>query len=109
MVDYDFYVNTYLGNAIPEQAFPAAAARAAAVLEGYGRRYRVEAPGPDSLAFATCAMAEVIHSYGNSRFVESASVGSVSVRYGNTGTGALDRELYNKARIYLDITRGVSG
>lgn len=107
MVDYDFYVNTYLGSAIPEPAFPAAAARAAAVLEGYERRYRVESPGPDSRALALCAMAEVIHSYGNSRFVESATVGSVSVRYGNAGAGQLERELYQKAGIYLEIQRGV--
>ena len=107
MVDYDFYVNTYLGSAIPESAFPAAAARAAAVLEGYERRYTVECPGEDSRRMALCAMAEVIHNYGNSRFVESATVGSLSVRYGSTGTGELERELYKKAGIYLDICRGV--
>jgi len=108
MVDYDFYVNTYLGSTIPEQAFPTAAARAAAVLEGYERCYRVECPGPDSRAMALCSMAEVIHSYGNSRFVESATVGSVSVRYGSHGTGELERELYRRAGIYLEIRRGVS-
>ena len=107
MVDYDFYVNTYLGSAIPESAFPTAAARAAAVLEGYERRYRVESPGPDSRRMALCAMAEVIHSYGSSRFVESATVGSLSVRYGSAGTGELERMLYKKAGIYLDIQRGV--
>lgn len=109
MVDYDFYVNTYLGSAIPGSAFPAAAARAAAVLEGYERRWQVDCPGPDSRAMAMCAMAEVLYSYGSSRFVESASVGSVSVRYGSPNTGHLERELYRKAGIYLDIRRGVEG
>lgn len=107
MVDYDFYLNVYLGSAIPESAFPAAAARAAAVLESFERRYQVQCPGIESRRMALCAMAEVLHSYGNSRFVESASVGSVSVRYGNNGTGQLERELYKKAGIYLDIQRGV--
>lgn len=107
MVDYDFYANVYLGSAIPEPAFPAAAARAAAVLEGYERRYRVQCPGFDSRRMALCAMAEMIHNYGSHRFVESATVGSLSVRYGSGGTGELERQLYKKAGIYLDIKRGV--
>ncbi len=107
MVDYDFYSNTYLGSTVPEKAFPAAAARAAAVLEDYERRYRVECPGPDSRRMALCAMAEVIHGYGNSRFLGSATVGSVSVRFDSGGTRELARELYRKAGIYLDIRRGV--
>ena len=107
MVDYDFYINTYLGSAIPEKNFPAAAARAAAVREGYERRCRVQCPGPDSRRMALCAMAEVIYSYGTSRFVDSATVGSVSVRYNSRGGVALEKELRQKAGIYLDILRGV--
>lgn len=107
MVDYDFYVNTYLGSTIDEKAFPAAAARAAAVLEKYERCCRVSCPGPDSRGMALCAMAEVIHRYGSSRFVDSATVGSVSVRYNSRGSAQLEKELYRKAGIYLDIRRGV--
>lgn len=107
MVDYDFYINTYLGSAIDEKNFPAAAARAAAVLEGYERRCRVRCPGPDSRRLAVCAMAEVIHQYGVGRFVDSASIGSVSVKYNSRGGGNLERELMQKAGIYLDILRGV--
>ena len=107
MVDYDFYCNTYLGSTVPEKAFPAAAARAAAVLEDYERRYRVSCPGPDSRRMALCAMAEVIHGYGSSRFLGSATVGSVSVRFDSGGAKELSRELYRKAGIYLDIRRGV--
>ena len=106
MVDYDFYINTYLGSTIDEKSFPAAAARAAAVLEGYERCCRVHCPGPDSRRMALCAMAEVIHSYGQSRFVDSASIGSVSVRWGSRGGHALEQELLRKAGIYLDILRG---
>ena len=107
MVDYDFYINTYLGSTIDEKSFPAAAARAAAVLEGYERCCRVRCPGPDSRRLAICAMAEVIHSYGASRFVDAASIGSVSVRYNSRGSRQLEQELYRKAGIYLDIGRGV--
>lgn len=107
MVDYDFYINTYLGSVIDEKNFPAAAARAAAVLEGYERHCRVQCPGPDSRRLAICAMAEVIFQYGVGRLVDSASIGSVSVRWGNRGSRELERALLNKAGIYLDILRGV--
>lgn len=109
MVTYDFYINTYLGSTIDEKSFPAAAARAAAVLEGYERCCRVSSPGQDSRRMAICAMAEVIHQYGASRFVDSASIGSVSVRYNSRGGRELERELLRKAGIYLDILRGVAG
>ena len=52
MVDYDFYINTYLGSAIDEKNFPAAAARAAAVLEGYQRHCRVQCPGSSATVWA---------------------------------------------------------
>ena len=109
MVTYDFYINTYLGSAIDEKSFPAAAARAAAVLEGYERCCRVRCSGHDSRGMAICAMAEAIHQYGASRFVDSASVGSVSVRYNSRGGRELERELLRRAGIYLDIYRGVEG
>lgn len=107
MVDYDFYINTYLGSAIDEKNFPAAAARAAAVLEGYERRCRVHCPGPDSKRLAICAMAEVIFQYGIGRLVESANIGNVSVRYDSRGGQSLERALMQKASIYLDVLRGV--
>lgn len=107
MVDYDFYINTYLGSAIDEKNFPAAAARAAAVLEGYERHCRVQCPGPDSRRLAICAMAEVIHRYGIGRLVDSAGIGSVSVKYYSPGGRELERRLLQKAGIYLDILRGV--
>ena len=98
---------TFTAHGVRTKAFPAAAARAAAVLEDYERRYRVSCPGPDSRRMALCAMAEVIHGYGSSRFLGSATVGSVSVRFDSGGAKELSRELYRKAGIYLDIRRGV--
>lgn len=107
MVDYDFYINTYLGSAIDEKNFPAAVARAVAVLEGYQRHCRVQCPGPDSRRLAICAMAEVLYQYGIGRLVDSASIGSVSVKYSSRGGKELERQLFQKAGIYLDILRGV--
>ena len=111
MVDYDFYVNTYLGSTIPEKAFPGMAARAGAALERFQRIYAVVQNGEDSRNMALCAMAESI--YANQRRssgVTSASVGNVAVRYEHSESTdkALWRELYQKAGIYLDIYRGVS-
>ena len=42
MVSYDFYVHTYMGSQVPEQAFTAAAARAREVLDYLCRVCRVE-------------------------------------------------------------------
>ena len=110
MVSYDFYVNTYLGSAIPEKAFAGAAARAARALEKFKRIYRVESSGTESEAMAVCAMAEAVHSFSGRRSgVTSATVGGVSVRYDSSAPEkALDRILYQKAAIFLDIYRGRS-
>lgn len=110
MADYDFYVNTYLGSAIPEKAFAGLAAQAGAVLERFRRIYRVEASGEDSVKMAVCAMAETLYAYRKrSSGVTAETVGGVSVRYenGETADKSLARELYRKAAIYLDIRRGV--
>lgn len=104
MVDYDFYVNTYLGSAIGEKAFPAAAARAEAELTRFKRSFRVESPGPDSEKMAVCAMAEVLQNTAKSRSVRSASVGGVSVSYKES---SLAGELYRAAAVYLTFYRGV--
>ena len=102
MVSYDFYSNTYLGSAVPEQAFPGAAARAGEVLQQLCRLCRVEG-GEEAKAMAVCAMAEVIYAQSGRENVISSSVGQVSVRYADRD---LKDQLYRKAGIYLDIYRG---
>ncbi len=110
MVDYSFYENDYLGSAIPDREFSGMAAQAQAVLSRFRRMYRVESPGPDGEKMAICAMAETLYarSQRNSG-VSAATIGSVSVRYDQSGDGsrALMAELYEQASIYLDIYRGV--
>jgi hypothetical protein len=110
MVDYEFYVNHYLGSVIPEKAFPASASQAEAALERFCRIYRVSDSGEESRRMAVCAMAEAVYTASRRRSgVTAASTGSISVRYenGESPDKALWRELYQRACIYLDIYRGV--
>ncbi len=107
MIDYDFYVNSYLGSAIPEKSFSGVALRADDALKAIRRRYRVVVADEISEKMALCAMAETLYSHsGRKAGVSSATVGGVSVRYENSGS--LHKELLQQARIYLDIYRGAA-
>ena len=109
MVDFDFYCGCYLGSRIPQKAFPEMASRAQAALDRFKGIYRVVSSGPEAEKMALCAMAEAVYGAKQNRSgVASATVGSVSVRYEDSGSRnrALWRELYEQASIYLDIYRG---
>ena len=105
MVKYEFYVNQYMGSAIPEKAFSGMAAHAEQVLTRFKQAYRVKSSGQEAESMAICAMAETLWQNRN-KGLASANIGSVSVRY-ETDRNALRRELYEKACFYLDIYRGV--
>ena len=110
MADFSFYKDVFLGEVIPEKAFASLAQRARDVLESFERTYQVAVCGEDSYRMAICAMAETLYAFRKrGAGVTAASVGEVSVRYegGDNAYGSLQRELYRKASIYLDITRGV--
>ena len=99
MVDYEFYVNDYLGSAIPEKVFSGVAAQARHWLECFKSKYRVVSSGWSADNMAICAMAESLWSRGR---------GELSFSGSKTGERqSLSRELYEKASIYLDIYRGV--
>lgn len=105
MIDYDFYVNSYLGSAIPEKSFSGVAARAADALGEIRRKYRVVIRDSVSEKMALCAMAETLYAQSCRKAgVTSATVGGVSVRY-ESGAAA-QKQLLQQARIYLDIYRG---
>lgn len=106
MVDYEFYVNQYLGSAIPEKAFSGLAVQAQGFLDRLKRVCRVESSGKEAECMALCSMAEALWA-GRNKGLASASVGSVALRYNQEKT-TLQRQLYEKAGIYLDIYRGVS-
>ena len=110
MADYAFYTDVYMGSRIPEKAFSGMALRAKEALERFQRIYRVSVPGEDSYKMAICAMAESLYAYSKHRGgVTAASVGEVNVRYDSSDRAGrqLQRELYEKASVYLDICRGV--
>ena len=110
MADFAFYTDVYLGSRIPEKTFPGMVLRAKEALERFQRIYRVTVPGEDSCKMALCAMAESLYAYEKHRGgVTGAAVGQVSVRYEDSRLSGrtLQRELYEKASIYLDICRGV--
>lgn len=107
MIDYDFYTNTYLGSVIPEKAFPAAVKRAQEALEQFRRSYQVAQTDGVSEKMAICAMAETVYGFaGRKAGVTATTVGDVSVRY-DSRVWDLRQQLLEKARIYLDIYRGV--
>ena len=99
MPGYGYYTEVYGGSKIPETAFHCFMTRATQALQAMEGHYRIEG---DQTArnLALCAMAEVLCDDGP---VTAATVGSVSVRYGLPSS-----PLYQAARRYLQIYRGVS-
>lgn len=114
---YGFYRDRYHGTALTREEFREAAARAADVLHGYERAYRV-AGSEENRAMAICAMAEVIS------YFDAAQNGQGGLRYAKVGTvsvsgkgiysqvdispKAQERELYRAAGRYLTICRAVA-
>ena len=103
MVTYQFYTDEFLGEAIPEKAFPAMLARAQEALSRYEKNYTVSGEAV-SRSMALCAMAEAMYEYESRRGIREQTVGSVRVRYEDNWS--LCRCLYEKAATYLDIYRG---
>ena len=105
MVDYDFYVHTYLGSLVPEKAFCSLAARAGAQLASFERDFAVTG-GEDARRFALCAMTEVLYAGHHRGELRSASVGGVQISYQDARP--LKQRLLVAARTYLEIYRGAS-
>ena len=117
MVPYDFYTNTYHGSAVTPEEWNQLATRAQSQLDKYKRIYTVTPPEETSEAMAVCAMVDALAYFvaaqNGTGAPVSASIGSVSVSYGNAGNAvdvspkAQERELYRCAYQYLQINRGV--
>ena len=88
MPDYAYYRETYLGEDIPEAAFPRCIRRAAAELARMRDVYDV-APRPgldpcEAEAMALCAIADAVYEFDQedeARGLSSMTVGSVSESY----------------------------
>lgn len=74
--DYAYYTADYLGDAIPEDAFPRAALRASAKIDamthGKATAYALARPKDSALQSATCAVADVLYA------AEKASKGATN-------------------------------
>ena len=96
MVDYKYYVDTYMGNAIAEADFPRLSARAEAYLAG-----TLEADSSaDGYKSAVCSVAEAWQENEEGGEVQSQSVGNWSKTYATQGKSAA-RRLLDAARFYL--------
>ncbi len=117
MITYDFYTGTYLGSSITAEEWPTFVARAQDQLNKYRRIYTVVAPDKNAEAMAVCAMADTLNFFVKAQSgtgaIASASIGSVSVNYGNATSSidlspkAQEKEMYRCACTYLEIYRGV--
>lgn len=117
MIDYEFYTDTYHGCSISADEWQQLESRAEDQLKRYKRIYTVTAPETTAEPMAICAMADALAYFNAAQngtgAVQSASIGSVSVSYGNTAAAVdmtpkgQERELLRCARLYLDIYRGV--
>ena len=105
MVDYEFYVHTYLGSFVPEKAFHRLAARAQEQLASFERDFQVTG-GTDARHLALCAMIDVLYAGQHRGELRSANVGGVQISYDDRRP--LQQRLLIAARTYLEIYRGVS-
>lgn len=99
MVDYDYYINTYLGGLILSDDFPRLAARASAYLNTISSA--AEHPDDEAVKMATCAAAEAWQRNEEGGEIVSQSVGSWSRTYASSGKSK-ESALLEAARLYLD-------
>lgn len=121
MVNFQFYRGTYGGSSISQESWTYYAQKALTKLKQYTRDYVVTVPedSPDADKMAVCAMADIYATYdaigsGSAGPVSSLKTGEISVSYA-VNVSAIDlsekgqaRALYEAARQYLDIYRGVN-
>lgn len=117
MVNYEFYITQYAGSAVTKEEWHTLSVRAQSQLDKYKRIYTVTPPEETSEAMAVCAMVDALAYFvaaqNGTGAAVSASIGSVSVSYGNAGNTvdvspkAQEKELYRCACQYLEISRGV--
>lgn len=101
-VDYDFYVNTYLGNTIDEKDFPRLSMRASAYIRGITRGLSEKVPDNDMdmVRMAVCALAEIIkdeerlsaQSFSGEKPVSSETVGSHTISYSSPAMSGAEVE-----------------
>lgn len=122
--DYDFYVNTYLGNTIDENDFPRLSMRASEYIYSLTRGLCEKVPHEQrgAVQLAVCAVAEVLldeqrmtsRSFSADKTVSGETVGSYSVSYGSPSLSTAEVEyLGNRKKdavlLYLSEIPALSG
>lgn len=110
MTDYNYYVDNYKGNVIPDrETFDRLAVEATAYVDtlvtdreplqydNINAKYNT----------AVCAVIEVMYSQASANGISSESVGNHSITY--SSTSELNKMRYDKAKIYLRGTGLMSG
>ena len=110
--DYEFYKDTYLGDAISEDDFPRLAARASDYVYAYtkGLADQVKGKAMEMVKKATCAVAEAIQDElhmttaafavgkGGNEVVSSETVGGHSVSYKTASVSSAEVEYLDKKK-----------
>lgn len=107
--DYDFYLNTYFGNAIPEEDFPRLSTRASDYIRSMtqGLSDTVDGAELESVKKASCAIAEALldeeimtaSAFSGEQNVSSETVGGWSRSYGSSSFSAAAAEQIEKRKL----------
>lgn len=106
--DYDFYLNTYYGNAIQEEDFPRLSTRASDYIRSAtnGISDTVDDLQLEAVKNATCAIADVLldeeimnnSTFSGEQSVSSETVGGWSKSYRSASLSSADVEYINKRK-----------
>lgn len=106
--DYDFYLNTYFGNAIPEEDFPRLSTRASDYIRSATRGLSDTVDGwqMDAVRKASCAVADALldeeimtaGAFSGEKTVSSETVGEWSRSYGSSSFSAAAAEQIEKRK-----------
>ena len=113
MVTFQFYIESYGGNSIPETDFLRICRNAAAKLSQYKRSFIITGD-EESESMAVCAIADAMYYYeiaANGGVCQNVSVGSVSsskvsATLPDTSPTAQEAEFYRCTKVYLSVYRG---
>ena len=107
--DYDFYLNTYFGDAIPEEDFPRLSTRASDYIRSMTRGLSDTVDGVDLEAVkkASCAVADVLldeeimtaSAFSGEQNISSETVGGWSKSYGSSSFPAASAEYIEKRKL----------
>lgn len=98
-MDYDYYINEYLGNKIAENEFEYFAQKAFRWLE-YISEKRINEPS-ESIKMAGCAICDVLYDFDGREGISSESNDGYNVVYNSDGE-SLNKLIYRAAKLYLD-------